>query len=301
MVSCSLSVRVTRLQQAQTIAPSKSCNSISCHRNQFRKKKPHSSLKNGRSSRNRREAFKFNQQDSGRLSRASSAIPACSAVIVKMDRVEIHKAERKTQEHSGPSLHSFGHHNSNGKSPNPKTVHFDSDLEYVRYFSKTDKPLAISTSTLHIGSNLFSEKQKVNQQIGSSLRWEIFTPNFPDDTSIRKSIPVRVQRLYFSRRYMTLFVFIVVANLAFEKSVTCRFTRDYWKTISETPGQYYSTPSSKGGRNCDTFVVGIRLTDVDGLDLSPLFLCVRYIVGDQELWDNNSGVNFEVDFKKMIN
>lgn len=113
----------------------------------IRKKKPHSSLKRGHPSCTGREAFKFNEQDSGRLSRTSSATPLCSPAIVKIDGLDIHKTEREIQEESGSGLHSFGHRLGSGGSPNPKTVHFDSNLEYVRCFSKADKPLAISTST----------------------------------------------------------------------------------------------------------------------------------------------------------
>lgn len=48
------------------------------------------------------------------------------------------------------------------------------------------------------------------------------------------------------------------------------------------------------------FVVGISLFDADGLDSSPLFFYVRYIINGQEYWDDNSGVNFEVDFRRKL-
>jgi hypothetical protein len=99
---------------------------------------------------------------------------------------------------------------------------------------------------------------------------------------------------------MALNVLIVVANLAIENPIICRFTRDYWKTVSETPAQYYRAPSSKNGQNSYKFVTGIRLFDADELDSSPLFFYVRYVVNGQEYWDDNAGVNFEVGFRRKL-
>jgi hypothetical protein len=99
---------------------------------------------------------------------------------------------------------------------------------------------------------------------------------------------------------MALYVLIVVANLAFEKSIICHFTRDYCKTVSETPAQYYRAPSSRSGQNYYKFVVDIMLFDADELDSTPLFFCVRYIINGQEYWDDNAGVNFEVDFRRKL-
>ncbi|KAH6979125.1 putative phosphatase regulatory subunit [Fusarium venenatum] len=109
-------------------------------------------------------------------------------------------------------------------------------------------------------------------------------------------MPVRVSTIYFSDYRKALAVFIAVENLAFEKSVTCRFTRDYWKTVSETPAQYYGTAGNRGGKSYDKFVVSIAFAKDDELGDSPFFFCVKYAVNEEEYWDNNSGINFEVDF-----
>ncbi|KAI8401652.1 hypothetical protein FOFC_18521, partial [Fusarium oxysporum] len=74
----------------------------------------------------------------------------------------------------------------------------------------------------------------------------------------------------------------------------------YWKTVSETPAKYYRASSSRSVQNYVKFVVGISLFDADGLDSSPLFFYVRYIINGQEYWDDNSGVNFEVDFRRKL-
>ncbi|KAJ9419286.1 putative phosphatase regulatory subunit-domain-containing protein [Fusarium oxysporum] len=191
-----------------------------------------------------------------------------------------------------------GHRGGEGKPALPKTVDFHSQLEQVCYFFKSDKPAniwktgssAYEISTVH--------KHLASSQIIKQPRWEAVALNFPENDSTRKSMPVRVERLYFSGRHLALFGFVAVANLAFEKSIVCRFTRDYWKTISETPAYYYRAARTREGQEYDKFVFGIAMSDLDEFVLNPLFFCVRYAVNGQEYWDNNSEINFAVDFRR---
>ncbi|KAK2122413.1 hypothetical protein NOF04DRAFT_1196456 [Fusarium oxysporum II5] len=41
------------------------------------------------------------------------------------------------------------------------------------------------------------------------------------------------------------------------------------------------------------------LTECTDLEYKPMFLCIRYVVGGQEFWDNNSYANFQVDFIRI--
>ncbi|KAF5701192.1 phosphatase 1 regulatory subunit 3B [Fusarium mundagurra] len=264
------------------------------------KKKPQGDPQHGSPNCTANERVTLNQQHTGGLNCASSATTLCYTAIVTTDGAHVQRGGEKIQQQSRSALHLFGHRRSAEKQPSFKTVHFDPDLEHVRYFSNADKPLTSDTSPSFVSKNPLLDERIANQQVASSPQWEIFTTNFPDDDSTRKSMDVRVQRLYFSSRRMTLYVFIVVANTASEKSIICRFTRDYWKTVSETLAQYYRAPSSGSGQNYYKFVVSIRLFDADELNSSPLFFCVRYIVNGQEFWDDNSGVNFEVDFRRKF-
>ncbi|EXL65503.1 hypothetical protein FOPG_18273 [Fusarium oxysporum f. sp. conglutinans race 2 54008] len=264
------------------------------------KKKPRGDPQHGHANCTANERVTLNEEHTGGLNCASSATTLSYTAIATTDGGHVQRGGEKIQQQSRSALNLFGHRRSAEKQPSFKTVHFGPDLEHVRYFSNADKPLTIDTSPSFVSKNPLLDERITNQQVASSPQWEILTPNFPDDDSIRKSMDVRVQRLYFSSRRMVLYVLIVVANLAFGKSIICRFTRDYWKTVSETPAQYYRAPSSRNGQNYHKFVVGIRLFDVDELDSKPLFFCVRYIVNGQEYWDDNSGVNFEVDFRRKL-
>ncbi|KAG7411265.1 Protein phosphatase 1 regulatory subunit 3B [Fusarium oxysporum f. sp. rapae] len=224
--------------------------------------------------------------------------------IPKLSHMKERKPPKKIKENqpqSRPALrmcNDRGHRGGDGKPASPKTVHFHSQLEQVCYFSKSDKPANIwktASSAYEIAT--------VHEHLGSSHiikqpRWEAVALNFPENDTTRKSMPVRVERLYFSGRHLALFGFVVVANLAFEKSIMCRFTWDYWKTILETPAYYYRAVKTRDGQEYDKFVFGIAMSNLDELSLSPLFFCVRYAVNGQEYWDNNSEINFTVDFRR---
>jgi hypothetical protein len=92
---------------------------------------------------------------------------------------------------------------------------------------------------------------------------------------------------------------VAVANLAFQKSVTCRFTLDYWKTTSEVGAEFVAEvrpAESPVGR--DRFHFTIKLSDLANLESKTLYFCIRYNVNGQEYWDNNGGLNFQADFHK---
>ena len=180
----------------------------------------------------------------------------------------------------------------------PKTVHFDQDLERVCFFLKADQPSMVATYPCFVTDKPSVHKVRAETPITQEAEWNISTPKFPCRNPTRNDMPVRVQRVFFSSHRNVLVIFVVVADLAYEKRVVCRYTRDYWKTISETPGQYYRTSSHGGGKKNDKFVIIITLPREDDLGSDPFFFCVRYSVAMEEFWDNNSGMNFEVDFHR---
>uniref|UniRef100_W5LTQ0 Protein phosphatase 1 regulatory subunit 3E n=1 Tax=Astyanax mexicanus TaxID=7994 RepID=W5LTQ0_ASTMX len=81
-----------------------------------------------------------------------------------------------------------------------------------------------------------------------------------------------------------------VLNMAFEKSVTLRYTINNWATFVDAPASY--VPESSDGIT-DKFCFKI---------VTPMFLeaggtlqfAVKYRVDGQEFWDNNGGSNYRV-------
>jgi hypothetical protein len=87
---------------------------------------------------------------------------------------------------------------------------------------------------------------------------------------------------------------IRVRNIAFEKWIAVRFTLDEWQTTSEVTARY---KESLQNGTFDRFIFSIKLTDVlSRAEDKTLYLAVRYSVPGREIWDNNSGRNYQVQF-----
>lgn len=187
-----------------------------------------------------------------------------------------------------------------------KAVHFDSHLEHVRHFLQVDRPLAVSAGSSPI-DNYDSDNEYPfgadEKPAGRAppFEWEIIINNFPVDTPARKSQPVRLERVWLSNDHKFLIGSIVVANLAFSKSVVCRFTLDYWKTTSEVNAEYVCEITPRiAEHGHDRFHFSIKLSDLANLETKTLYFAMRYNVNGQEFWDNNCGTNFQVDFRKKM-
>lgn len=185
-----------------------------------------------------------------------------------------------------------------------KAVHFDSHLEHVRHFLQVDRPLAVSAGSSPVESYESDNEYPFPNDAKSAARsppyeWELVTANFPQTTQARKTLPVRLERVWLSSDQKSMLGSIAVANLAFQKQVICRFTLDYWKTVSEVSAEYgHEIVPRQGPLAHDRFTFVIKLSDMANLESKTLFFCIRYSVDGQEFWDNNASTNFQVDFRK---
>ena len=186
-----------------------------------------------------------------------------------------------------------------------KAVHFDSNLEHVRHFLQVDRPLAVSAGSSPV-ENYESEvefpfgygSEEAPRSRGSLYEWEIRLANFPSDADFRQGLPVRVERVFLSSDNKTLVGAVAVQNLAFNKQVVARFTLDYWKTTSEVVADYNHDVRRRRDDGCDRFNFTIKLADLANLENKTMFFCIRYSVNGRDFWDNNSNVNYQVDFSK---
>ena len=184
-----------------------------------------------------------------------------------------------------------------------KAVHFDSHLEHVRHFLQVDRPLAVS-----VGSSPADNYESDNEfpfpgdeRRTPPYEWEIIVGKFPVESLARKALAVKLERIWLSPDQKCLVGSVAVANLAFHKSVVCRFTLDYWKTTSEVAAEYVAEIRPRETpRGHDRFNFTIKLSDLAHLESKTLFFCIRYTVAGQEFWDSNDGTNFQVDFKKKM-
>ncbi|KAI1458264.1 carbohydrate-binding module family 21 protein [Annulohypoxylon moriforme] len=188
-----------------------------------------------------------------------------------------------------------------------KAVHFDSHLEHVRHFLQVDRPLAVSAGSSPVEAYEseteypFGFEEKASPR-SPPFEWELVVHKFPADTPIRKTLPVRVERVWMSPDQKCLIGSVAVANLSFHKTVVCRFTFDYWKTTSEVAAEYHHeiTRPRDTETGHDRFQFSLKLSDFANLESKTLFFCVRYNVNSLEYWDNNEGLNFQVDFRKKM-
>jgi hypothetical protein len=182
-----------------------------------------------------------------------------------------------------------------------KAVHFNEEIEQVRHFLQVDRPIAVSAGSSPVetydseGEYPFFEDRKEKEP-----EWEIKLSNFPSaDTYERQTMPVRVERIFLASDNKTLVGTVACANISFQKVVIARFTLDYWKTTSEVVAEYNQDVRKKQKDDgYDRFNFNIKLADQANLESKTLLLCVRYQVNGQEFWDNNSSINYQVDFTK---
>ncbi|KAI3399738.1 hypothetical protein diail_5805 [Diaporthe ilicicola] len=187
-----------------------------------------------------------------------------------------------------------------------KAVHFDSHLEHVRHFLQVDRPLAVSAGSSPVDNYDSDTEYPFGNEDKHGARsppfeWEMVIHNFPSETPARRSLPVRLERVWLSNDHKFLIGSVVVANLAFQKSVTCRFTLDYWKTTSEVNAEYISELTPRiAEQGHDRFNFSIKLADLANLESKTLYFAIKFTANGQEHWDNNNGPNFQVDFRKKM-
>ncbi|KAF3938338.1 hypothetical protein ABW19_dt0210294 [Dactylella cylindrospora] len=183
----------------------------------------------------------------------------------------------------------------------PKVVHFDAHLEHVRHFLHSERPTAVSAGSSPVESAVDTDSEyPFPSSDEPPFEWEIALPNFPDRAD-RSSWVVRVEKVVLSNDKKAVLGTVAVANLAFHKLVVARFTLDYWQTTSEVTAEYTNDVRRRQQEDgCDRFTFKIKLEDIANLESRTLFFCVRYRVNEQEYWDNNGSINYQVDFKKKL-
>ncbi|KAG5519933.1 hypothetical protein PMAC_000210 [Pneumocystis sp. 'macacae'] len=212
------------------------------------------------------------------------------------------KTERKGRSQSMPStpiLH--------------KNVQFATELEQIRHFSQAEKPTAISAEISTEEKDNYDVEfehdfYKGVQEGFFETRWnekkayelEIELANFSEKRTICLSQNVHLESVYLSSNKRNLLGKIAVKNLAFEKSVGVRFTTDHWQTISEVNAEYTNDVFRKQYDGFDRFVFNIKLYELANIEDKTLYLCIRYRILGAEFWDNNSGMNYQIEFRKKL-
>ena len=239
------------------------------------------------------------KQDSDEDDDEDAAPSARPSMVRKKSGELVRPALRPSSRHRRPS-------SMPGTPTYSKAVHFDSHLEHVRHFLQVDRPLAVSAGSSPV-ENYESETEfpfggeEHAHSRQPPYEWEIQLSNFPvsHELEARKSTPVHVERVCLSSDKKHLIGSIACQNLAFQKVVIARFTFDYWKTTSELVAEFsHDIGRKQQDDGLDRFSFNIKLADQVNLENKTLFFCIRYTVNGSDLWDNNNGYNYQVDFTK---
>lgn len=86
---------------------------------------------------------------------------------------------------------------------------------------------------------------------------------------------------------------IRVMNVAFEKLVVLRYSVDSWKSFKDIRATFL--PSSSDGFS-DRFAADVRLESPTPGTIVQM--CIKYVVGGVEYWDNNGGANYWLEYQE---
>ncbi|ORX88773.1 hypothetical protein K493DRAFT_319202 [Basidiobolus meristosporus CBS 931.73] len=183
-----------------------------------------------------------------------------------------------------------------------KFVHFDSQLEYVKLFLKSERPESISNPPSDDDCSDSDDYSELSSDNEEEMQLTIRLPNFPPSIFSAYNKPVTVEKVGLSEDKSCLIGNVMVQNLAFHKNVIIRYTFDFWQSVEEMSLDFKEVVinSSESFPGVDKFQFSINLKDKVSVKLGApkknMFFAVRYQVDGQEHWDNNEGVNYQVEF-----
>lgn len=168
-----------------------------------------------------------------------------------------------------------------------KSVHFSQDIEQVRLFSQLDTPVEVKAAP---ASRL--EFPNWVPTISSPLS----PPSSPTRRhhSQKQDAPVYLENMELSSVAggFSLHGTCHVANLAFEKHVSVRYTTDDWQTSHDVEARFQASFHVGAW---DRFVFDLELvgpTYQEQKQFYTLQLAIRYAVNNCQFWDNNDGKNY---------
>ncbi|ORZ12366.1 putative phosphatase regulatory subunit-domain-containing protein [Absidia repens] len=186
---------------------------------------------------------------------------------------------------------------------NKKSVRFcsDNDLEHVRFFLKTQTPLAAAQDPLP-----------------AKPRWEIKYPGWPSKWAMYKSLAnatttaIKMEQVMLDNHSGMLKGRCRVANLAYEKRVVVRYSFDQWQTSQEHIAMYRepvitSSSSSSTATGWDRFTFDLAVphstttsTDDDHHEETmTCWIALKYQVNGQTWWDNNDDMNYQLQLTSL--
>lgn len=191
-----------------------------------------------------------------------------------------------------------------------KSVQFSkNNLEDICLFRKAQTPLAISQRNIFWANEDEEEEEDDSSSSSSSSSNSsgsseeetepiktLHYANWPtrlSDIIDKKTKVIRIEKNTI--RLMTDLIVgkVLVRNIDYHKTVTIRYTFDFWETVDNVDARFHQQDDHKNNNSYDVFSFKIKLPP----NATTLYFAVHYKVGAQEYWDNNDGRNYEVQIK----
>lgn len=182
-----------------------------------------------------------------------------------------------------------------------KSVHFNkNNLEEVCLFRKAQTPLAISQKNIFWGeeeeeessSSSSSSSEEDEQEPVKSLVY-VNWPTRLSDIIDKKTKVIRIEKNTIRLLNDVMVGKIQVRNIDYHKTVTIRYTFDFWETIDNIGAKYNQQDDHKNNIY-DVFSFKINVPT----NATTMYFAVNYRVGTTEYWDNNDGRNYEIQISK---
>lgn len=186
---------------------------------------------------------------------------------------------------------------SDGGAKRKKGVKFcDADgteLAAVRiYFDQDEAPEVPLYATAYLNLdeiyNPIPEERSDQKVLRPSFSQPGAAPDFMGRVHMNK---VALEFCLVSDTEMNVTGTVRVANIAFNKSVTIRYTTDQWKHTTEVKANYVYY-SHDGATDRFSFVIQLPTTFGPGQQFQ---FAVKYEAGTETFWDNNFGQNYKVE------
>lgn len=188
-----------------------------------------------------------------------------------------------------------------------KSVHFNKDnLEDVCLFRKAQTPLAISQKNIFWAqedeeedSSSSSSSSSSSEEDNASTKKTLSYPNWPtrlSDIIDKKTKVIRIEKGSIRLEdNENMYGKILVRNLDYHKTVTIRYSFDFWETMDNCEARYHQ-PDEHKNHAYDVFSFQIKVPS----EATTLYFAVNYKVGSKEFWDNNQGRNYEVRIQSNV-
>ncbi|KAG0208464.1 hypothetical protein BGX28_000602, partial [Mortierella sp. GBA30] len=191
--------------------------------------------------------------------------------------------------------YSIRSHSSPTPLTSPKYVHFNTQLEHVRLFLQGETPSCVAERETIVDAR---QHDRATSDIKLTLtNWTSTSGSSRLNNITSHTAPLHVECVVLSEDQSELQGQILVQNLAFHKHVSVRYTVDFWQTYSEVTAEFVE---SIPGTALDRFAFEVPLEMERSVIEKTFCMAVRYQVVGREFWDSNSGMNYQVECKRVV-